>query len=208
MTVFLPDAGMIPSEDVEVCCGSCGAIYCLPTLSYDEKKRLFECTRHWHDREEMHAVTFVESLVETFPNTRNQLIRGKVDQQCSQLDWAMLQLNAARNTAIDHDAHRAHVQRLAERVAKISREIAQRDSCRESPTEADEEEVSKLLRDNPRILNWLRGVFTIEQVKKRLEERIAASTPCDDFLPCRECDKGWLFISRRCYDSIYHGIQG
>jgi hypothetical protein len=156
-----------------------------------------------HDKEVTQAVEFIERLLITFPNTRNQLIRAKVDEQCFELDWALLRLNAARNTAIDHDAYRAHVRRLEERVSSIRLEISNMDSRRENASEADEDEICRLLGENPRIFKWLHGVFKLQRVKEQLNERIAFCT-CDDCLPCRECKIGWLYISRPCYDSIYH----
>lgn len=204
MTVFVPDADMIPGQDVEVCCETCSATYRLLNLDDIEKRRLFECTQRMHDQEEIQAVEFIERLLETFPNTRNQLIRGKVDEQCFELDWALLRLNAARNTDIDHDAFRAHVQRLEERVNSIRLEISNIDSRRENASEADEEEICRLLVEKPRILKWLHGVFKLQRVKEQLNDRIAAFTTCDECLPCRECKIGWLYISRPCYDSIFH----
>lgn len=205
MTVFVPDAGMIPSHDVEVCCAHCGAVYCLPTLSDNEKQRLFRCTQHVHEQEEMQAVEYIERLLATFPNTRNQLIRGKVDEKCFELDWALLRLNAAYNTDIAHDAYRAHVRRLEERVNNIRLEICNMDSIREKANEADEEDISRLLGENPRIFKWLHGVFRLQQVKKQLIERAATFNTCDDSLLCRECENGLLYISQKCYDSIYYG---
>ena len=205
MTVFVPDAVMIPSQDVEVCCANCGEIYCLPTLSDNEKQRLFQCTQHMHAKEEMQAVECIERLLVTFPNTRNQLIRSKVDEKCFELDWALLRLNAARNTDIHHEAYWAHVRRLEERVDSIRLEISNMDSLRENASEADEDEISRLLGENPRIFKWLHGVFKLQGVKERLNERTATFSTCDDCLPCRECENGLLYISRQCYDSIYHG---
>ena len=148
-------------------------------------------------------VEFIERLLITFPNTRNQLIRAKVEEKCSELDWALLRLRTARSTDIDHDAYRAHVRRLEERVNSLRLEISNRDSRCENASEADEEEICRLLGENPRIFQWLHGIFKLHPLKEQLNERIATFSTCADCLPCRECKSGWLYISRPYYDSIY-----
>lgn len=206
MTLFIPLASSIPDRDVEVCCDACGAARQLSGLDQRDKQRLLDSTLRQHDVDELHAITFVESILQAYPNTRNQLIRSKVNEKCYRLELKMMQLTAARNTRIDHVILQDHLRQIEEQIKAIQREIADMDTHSLPASDYEERMVNQLIDENPEIHKWLHSIFMLERLKSSVQSRLDLRRKSDNELFCPSCDKGCLYITRPCYDWIYHAV--